>query len=342
MAKVYVLASICNQGKTTTAIALEHHFKKQGLKTACLQKIKGQYDVGLYLKQGCCHYSIPLEAAKNRDAFEQWLPKGYDIFILEISMAFSPIGSAYLDLFKNYNEVISHELRDQWNAYVPEYLQSNYLDSTVTDFWEKAHQNKKVQNVITKVPVTLDGPCVDTNFVMHHPEKFVFDSFEPKMTFPRSNKKAVAFGAFPGEYWDIYPSLKWSEYDPCDFQHHLKSGDYDMAIIGRCENQDLKFKIKPEMKQIICYQPPIYQDATQKSHSQKPSENLLSINKILKERPAGTHFGSPGTPYASYNNRFWVWQNYAGDDIVYIDKNITYCNGWVLPQYLIKEGLLEV
>ncbi|MDP2842542.1 MAG: hypothetical protein Q8O06_02725 [Acetobacterium sp.] len=342
MAKVYVLASICNQGKTTTAIALEHYFKEQGLKTACLQKIKGQYDVGLYLKKGCYHYSIPLEAAKSRDAFERWLPKGYDIFILELSMAFSPIGSAYLDIFQNYNEVISYELRDQWNDYVPKYLISNYLDSTATNFWEKAHHNKKVQNVFTKVPVALDEPCVDRNFIIHHPEKFVFDSFEPKMTFPQSNKKAVAFGAFPGEYWDIFPNLKWSGYDPCDFQNQLKSGGYDMAIIGQCSNQDLKFKCKPETTKIICYQPSVYLNISRNTHVKAVSGDLQTINTILKEKPVGTFFGSPGTPYASYNNRFWTAQNYPEDDIVHRDKNIMYCNGWVLPQYLIKEGLLEV
>lgn len=47
MSKLYVLASVSGQGKTTTALLLEKYFRSQGLKVACLQTVKGQWDVGV-------------------------------------------------------------------------------------------------------------------------------------------------------------------------------------------------------------------------------------------------------------------------------------------------------
>jgi ATP:corrinoid adenosyltransferase len=71
--KIYVLSSLNNQGKTTTAILLENYFKSKGLKVACLQTMKGPYDVGIYLKNNCYHYTVPIEATKNKEALENWI-----------------------------------------------------------------------------------------------------------------------------------------------------------------------------------------------------------------------------------------------------------------------------
>lgn len=63
-----------NQGKTTTSVLLSKYLEKEGKKTACLQTEKGLFDVNRYLEAGCYNYSVPLEAAKSRESFEEWLP----------------------------------------------------------------------------------------------------------------------------------------------------------------------------------------------------------------------------------------------------------------------------
>lgn len=233
MSEVYVLASLSNQGKTTTAIALEKHFKNEGLKVACIQRIKGQYDVGLYLRENIYQYNMPLEAAKSRDAFEKWLPKGYDIFIFELWHPYTPTGAAFTDLFERINVPMSYQFSDSWKTYV----ESCHPDFMF--FWDHIHQ-KEVTKIITKTPTCLDGPCVDEQYQLHMPENFVFDTFEPKMTLPKSNKTAIAAGAFPGEYWDIYPSMTWYGYDYHKFMKRVKKEDCDVVIIGECSNRHLK------------------------------------------------------------------------------------------------------
>ncbi|HAE41896.1 MAG TPA: hypothetical protein DCG34_03130 [Clostridiales bacterium] len=73
--QIYVLASSCNQGKTTTALLLEKYFRSKGLRVACLQTIKGQYDVGTFLQHNCYQYTLPLEAAKSKKCLSNGFPK---------------------------------------------------------------------------------------------------------------------------------------------------------------------------------------------------------------------------------------------------------------------------
>lgn len=256
-------------------------------------------------------------------------------------MPYSPQGAIFLHLFQRYNEIVGDDVKNNWEKYVYQFLKQFHKDSEVMTFWEETHQ-KDVRKIITKVSSPIDGPCVGKKFVIYHPDKFVFDTFEPRLIFPRSNRKAIAFGAFPGEFWDIFPDLKWAGYDPCQFQQSIQKKKFDIAIIGQCINQDLKFNVKPKNIDIICYQPPVYLDANELKLIDTPSENLRDIYTTIKEKPVGTPLAKNDSYYSLYNNRFWVYQEYSGPDILYREKNIVYCNGWVLPQYLIKEGLLEV
>ena len=349
MAELYVLSSIPGQGKTTTALLLEKKWRDEGKTVACLQNNKGQNDVGLYLKNNCFHYTVPLEGTRERAVFEQWLPVGYDRYILEISMPYSPFGAAYVDIFDKVNEVVSFEVKDCWKDYVKEtYSQmwnmSRHGTGRVQDlmaFWDLIHDRKN-QILLTKTPYVVEGPCVDRNFALHHIDELVFNSIQPRMKFPRGKKKVIAFGAFPGEFWDIFPKLEWFWYNPCAFQRSLKKGDYDMAVIGRCSNSDLKFSVRPDDKEIICYQPTVYKDLKEIQLNNPLTVDYPTILSTIKCQKPGTSLCSPDEPYCGYNNRFWVRQKYSNTEPVWNEQDILFCDGWILPQYLIKEGLLEV
>lgn len=343
MSKIYVLGSNCGQGKTTTAVNLANYFTSQNLKVACLQTNKGRYDAGFYLKNDCYHYTIPLEATKNRDILAQWLPKGYDVFIMEISFPYFPIGASYADLFYQVNEIISSEHKDDWEAFIRSELLKWYSCGKILSLWDLFH-SRTVQPVITKTDGDIGTPCVDTNLVIHHVDEFVYDEIEPQMVLPSSENSAIAVGTFPAEYWDIFPALKWYGYNYSAFSEVARNNSYDIAIIGGCADQSLKLDIKGSAKAVICYQPSLLSERMFMDYHNggKISLNPVRLMEAIRTKPVGTTFSSSNKAYSMFNNRFWVSQKYSGDDILEKEGDILFCNGWVLPQYLLREGLLEV
>lgn len=337
MAEIYVLASIPGQGKTTVALVLEKYFKSQGLKVACLQCMKGQWDVGIYLKNNCNHYSMPLEATKDMSAFEKWLPQGYDVYILEVGFAHhSPTGIAYIDLFQNINEVSSYETKD-----TKEFLEKYGRPIFYNDFYDR-----NVQKIITKVPtdIDLETPWVDSTYTLLGVDKLHHNNLKPKMTLSKSDKEVIAVGAFPGEFKDIFPNIIWYGYDYPSFVKGYKKEDYDIAIIGACTNDKIKFTYKPK-KLVFCYHPPVYMSDLKHYHDiyGDIKSDLREVYRRIKVEPVGTQLAVEECLYSVYNNKFWVFQEYLGLDCFFsFINNIIICNGWVLPQYLIKEGYLEV
>ncbi|MDD4471772.1 MAG: hypothetical protein PHT97_11515 [Methanoculleus sp.] len=346
MSEVYVMASYCDQGKIALLLALERYYRAQGKKVACLQRIKGQSDVGLYLKEGCYQYSLPLEAVKSRSALERWLPRGFDVYIIGISTAYSPIGAAYLDLFSNYNEIIPYDWLGKWTECVSNLIRSYAPDPDIITFWEEARnrnlQEKNVLEVVTGVPEPLDSPCLDEKRVLHLPEALVFDTFEPRMTLPQSNRNAIAVGAFPGEFWDVFPALRWYGYDYVRFIQRLEEENYDLAIIGECSNRSLRLPIKPKGASVICYQPSVYPPYNQPETEFQSGRNFRRVYENIRKKPVGAPLAGNGFSYRNNQNRFWLYQAYPGADIVRHEDDVVYCNGWVLPQYLMRDGLLEV
>ncbi|SCL74214.1 hypothetical protein L21_0081 [Methanoculleus chikugoensis] len=108
MSDLVVLTSNKGQGTRTAALLLEEKFRNDGYSVACLVTDNGRLDV----------YSIPLEAAHGKGAFERWVPAGYDKYIFEVTFPYSPIGAAYIDFFRNINEVVSYDLRDTLKLHV--------------------------------------------------------------------------------------------------------------------------------------------------------------------------------------------------------------------------------
>ncbi|GAB6285787.1 MAG: hypothetical protein STSR0009_19880 [Methanoregula sp.] len=351
MSELYVLASIPDQGKTTTAILLGEYFQKQGKKVACLQTEKGPFDVNTYLEKNCYHYTIPLEAAKNKKLFEKWLPKGFDVYIFEITYPYSPIGAAYVDLFKSVNEIISFDLRDSWKECVSNEMHKhwgavNQTNSDVMALWD-FFQKRNVKRVYTKTQETLGEASVDNKFNLVHPEKFVSVNFHPEYTFPKSNKKAIAVGAFPAEYWDIYADLCWYRFDYAAFMERFRKQDYNLAIIGVCSAESLKFHYTPEKPEIVCYQPSFYHNLIHPnlthSHFYLPlKDDFMTVYRTIKSKSVGTPLGKEGGSFAGYNNKFWTYRSHSNFELIKQEDNMLFCNGWILPQYLIRDGYLEV
>jgi len=347
MSRIYVLASLPGTGKTTTALLLNRHFREQGLRVACLQQNRGQGDVYTYLDNGCHHYTVPLEATKSRAAFEQWAPRGYDILIMEVTCPYTPFGAPYLVPFDAFNEVVPFEARADWKDFVftrtlgywREYLSDADFDPT--ELWDTVH-DRTVQTVVTRVPSPLNGPCVDTGLILHRRDRFVWDTIEPRMILPRSGRTAIAVGAFPGEYREIYPDLTWYRFDYASFMQELRAGMYDVAIIGMCLNERLKFRDRPERPSIICYQPSVYYDLKKHPKNLPLKDGFGSILSAIRDRPVGEPISSDGGTYSSYNNRFWTYRPHPGREMIWREDNVIFCNGWILPQYLIREGFLEV
>jgi hypothetical protein len=171
------------------------------------------------------------------------------------------------------------------------------------------------------------------------------------MTLPKSDKNVIAVGAFPGEFWDIFPKLKWYDYDYLKFMKDYRKEKYDFAIVGSCPDESLKLLYKPTKKPVICYQPSCYLDIITKPR-EKPfvKSDLRQLYSKIKNEKVGTSLGEEDCLYEAYNNRFWTHDNnrlwnirvHPDLEILSREENMIFCNGWILPQYLINEGYLEV
>lgn len=349
IANLYVFSSIPDQGKTTTAILLEKKLKREGKKVACLQTNKGPNDVFKYLSEGCYHYSIPLEAAKNKEAFEKWVPCGYDAYIMEISTPYFPIGAAYADVFSNINEVVSHEVKEKWRDFVADYSRhfwktictSHLSINDLMVLWDIV-RDRNLQTIITKTPTTLKGPNVDREKQLNNSGELVRETIDPQMKLPAGQAKTIAVGTFPAEFWDIYPDIQWFGLDYAGFMSALRRKQYDLAIIGACGSNSLKLKARPDHGTIICYQPSVYLELQERRSLNPLTTDFQTIFNIIKTQQTGAQLVNSGVPYSSCNNRYWVRQKYADTEPVWKKGNLIFCDGWVHPRYLIRDGFLEV
>jgi len=348
MADLYVLASIPNQGKTTTALLLEKKLKSEGKRVACLQMNKDNKDVYRYLSEGCYHYTIPFEASQTREAFERWVPKGYDSYILELSYGFSPVGIPYITLFDHVNELISTDLVDNWKQHAEQRFRTCWgmhhpgipVPPDIMSLWDIVH-DRDTRRVITKT-AEPKGPSVDQGMILHNVEQLAVEQVKPKMEFPTSNKKVVSVGAFPAEYWDIFPNHRWFGMEYTGFMDTVRKNKYDLVIIGSCGAGELKLKNFPDRTPAICYQPSVFLDLEYRKTINPLTGGFRSIYDTIKTKKPGTPLAPDGEPFSGYNNPYWVYRLYEKPEVVWKSGSVVYCNGWVLPQYLIRDGFLEV
>ena len=345
--KIYVFSSVPEQGKTKMILELYNHFSSKGYKVACLQANKGQNDFKSYIKKNIYHYSIPLEAAASKAEFERWVPGGFDIYLMEITLGKSPADIAYLQLFENINEVISSEHLGSWDDYILKYYENNWIpedgkgECRPSDFRDY-FLDRNVQRVVIGAMEKLGSPFLDSGGYVHNVGALVCDEIDPKYTFPVSNKRLITVGAFPDEYWDIFPHMRWYSSQYAKFMMRYRSESYDIAVIGDSLQDKLKFRDRPESHPVICYQPGIYEDVERKDPDLKVSTDFDSfigdLNNIIRNK--GT--ADADDSLSVYNHKFTTFRPIPDREAVWRDGNILFCNGWILPQHLIAEGLLEV
>jgi hypothetical protein len=351
MSDLVVLTSNKGQGKRTATLLLEETLRNEGYRVACLVTGNGRLDVYSYLLEQRYHYSVPLEATHSKEAFERWVPTGYDRYILEVTFPYSPIGAAYIDLFGNINEVVSYDLRDTWEQHVLD--PKNKAESIdpaennpdvaaapdLAPLWDVVH-DRNVRTLVTKAPKALDGPYVDTAKVFHNLEMLAVESITPRMKLPKSSKKVIAVGEFPAEYWDIYPDLTWYQYYYAEFMQALRDEKYDLAVIGTCHNEALKFRDRPKDRTVVCYQPSVYLDLKTREKKLSANHDFRAVFSTIRTRPSGTPLGPAGGAFSGYNNRLWINTKHEVDEPLWRDGNVIFCDGWITPQVLLREGYL--
>ncbi|WP_319579944.1 hypothetical protein [uncultured Methanospirillum sp.] len=343
---LYVITSNPRNGKGKVVSLLEEKLREEGYTVAILQMSDPYKDIYNPLKKGSYLYSIPLEATKTKNSFNEWVPIGYDKYILEITLPYSPMGAAYLDLFQQINEVVPYDLKDFWKEHILD--PANSYESLEMEFygdlsgmWDIVH-NRTVQTIISKAPEPMNGPYLDKTPSLYNIDSILKDSVLPKMQLPKSEKKVIAVGTFPAEYYDIFPNLTWFKSFYAEFTEEFVKSDYDLAIIGFSKNDSLKFSEKPENKPIICYHPSVFLDLKIQGFPVKNSPNLGNVFDMIKTGKVGRPFTGCRCAYEEFTNKYWVKKEYAGAELVWKENNIVYCNGWIIPQYLMQEELLEV
>jgi hypothetical protein len=345
--KIYVFSSVPDQGKTKLVLELYNHFSSKGYRVACLQANKGQKDFKVYIKKDIYHYSIPLEAAKSRAELEKWIPAGFDIYLMEITLSNSPVDIAYLSLFDNINEVISSEYLDSWEDYVLKYFEDNWIHESSngecksSDFWDYIH-DRNVQKVIIGTMGESICPFMDSGGYIHNVNSLVYEEIDPKYTFPVSNKRLITVGAFPGEYWDIYSHMRWYSSKYAKFMERFRNESYDIAVIGDSAQEKLKLQSKPKNHPVICYQPGVYDNIERKEPDMKVNTDFKTFIKNLNNILQGNEISDEDNVLSRYNNSFRTFKPVPERESVWREGNIVFCNGWIHPQYLISKGFLEV
>ncbi|WP_319579834.1 hypothetical protein [uncultured Methanospirillum sp.] len=352
MNEMYVLIYSKSPEKRISAFLLEKYLKVQGKKVACLTINTNRTFVFPYLKNDIYHYSIPVEAAKSRSEFEKWVPKGFDAYIFEVTFRYSPIGAAFVDLFETVNEIVSYKHKDTWEQvaldptnYVTLFnkgksIPDGQIIPNLTPMWNIIH-NRNVTTVFTQCPIPVDGPYIDMTTTLNNGHMLSKVSINPQMEFLKSDKKIIAVGNFPAEYWDIYPNLKWYQYNYADFVEAFKSESHDLAVIGTCNTDSLKIQFKPKNSKAICYHPSAYTNLTIKEKGSTSDDDFHTVINTIVNQSIGTQISEKGS-LSGFNNRYWVETKYNVSDPVWIEDNIVFCDGWITPQYLIRDNYLKV
>lgn len=316
-----------NTGKTTTATQLAHLFEFEGMKVANLTFEKWTFDVQRYWSENRHHYCLPLECVKGD--VEQWLPVGYDVYILE---GRHPNGQRFdEDLFANI---------------YPNHLQNVCVPANEYVFQVNDPLDRNL--IITKCHpfgIPYEHVAVDTNRMIFNIDLLRKIQVSPKYSIIPSSKTIIAIGYFPGEYFLLFPRMRHYGFEEVrSFLEECVNPTYDLILIGfTFEYQQIAASMKYESRPIISYSP----GSVGFPHIEVELGDLPSIaddtlaRDILLNQPVGTPLPQSGY-LALFNNKYWTGHAYQGLPSVSQSGNILVCNGWIHPKYLIRDGFLSL
>lgn len=120
----------------------------------------------------------------------------------------------------------------------------------------------------------------------------------------------------------------------------LRAEEYDLAVIGTCHNEALKFRDKSRDRTVVCYQPSVYLDLKTREKKLSVNRDFSAVFSTIKTRSAGTPLGPADGAFSGYNNRLWVNAKHEVAEPLRQEGNVIFCDGWIIPQVLLREGYL--
>jgi len=97
-----------------------------------------------------------------------------------------------------------------------------------------------------------------------------------------------------------------TKYCYAEFMQALRAGEYDLAVIGTCNNEALKFRDRPKDRTVVCYQPSVYLDLKARGKKLSANRDFPAVFSTIRTRPSGTPLSPAGGAFSGYNNRLWV------------------------------------
>ena len=123
----------------------------------------------------------------------------------------------------------------------------------------------------------------------------------------------------------------------------FRAEQYDLAVIGTCQNENLKLRDRPKSHPVVCYQPTMYLNLKNRVKSMSSVNDLSAVfSAIKKQSPNTSPFSEEEGAFSGYNNRLMINTKHVVSEPVWKDGNVIFCDGWVPPQQLIREKYLEV
>lgn len=311
-----------DSGKTAACLRIARYFRFDGLKIANLTIETGMTDIPRYWADKTHHFILPLEATKGRVSLENWLPIGYDLYILESELPDS-------DIISKGVYTLFHP--EEQNICIPQYLSRD----------ETTYGCRPIISLCHPGRVPLEYPATDVLETIFSPELIHTIQVNPRMVLPRLYGKILSAGYYPSELWEIYPDLQWVHEDLDSFWIQYESRHPDLIVLGWVRNP-MEWREVLEIEcPILCFDPRIWQDNFTPFEDITPDEiTLENTAEIVRNDPVGTPLPDVGI-LKRYNNEYWVNSIFQELPLISKHKNITIVNGWVHPQYLIQEGVIS-
>ena len=313
-----VVCGQINSGKTTTCNAIANRLRSEGYSVANLKFTKGMDDYIRYSVNGNKLYLLPLEVIKSRTDLERFIPEGYDWYIIEGSYPNRPdwpVAVMHMALFHD----------DEVNVTVPV---------------SEQNQDAGYQPIVTMVERPIkDQPYVTVREEFGGFEHMRLTALSPKLTLPIFKKTAAAIGYFPNNLFDMFPYLRYYEFDYHSFFRDITHHTFDAVIIGKVHPEYFSRFREHSWQDTLCFHPPVFIDNLEKYPIDGISkkEGAKKVIEFFTKKPVGSAVPKSlhNTFYERYNNEFWERMDYKNLGIISEYNDVIILNGPVHPRYYL-------